>query len=269
VIDSEWKWHYLLPYEARELVSYSRNITTVLTFSSRHHDSLRLLSQTLNAIGEEGRLGLNLVVGNPAYLSLSEFRRPAVKTLIDSVRFVRRHFQNLKVFIGTEGLIDVAAKLAAEYNLTPFLLLDKTLEDDVATVRDSVGKGDVAIYVPFLISSNYPRLLHDILFRMSGYILRRRWVREKLKDLGYDPALPALKAVIQEKKPLPPSLTASDLGAFLKSAASTLTVYGDEEAVIERIKNFRKLGLNIVVGLPIKENEKQILSFGTCVKKSM
>ncbi|MDH5770591.1 MAG: hypothetical protein OEZ25_04810 [Candidatus Bathyarchaeota archaeon] len=269
VIDSEWKMFYLMPYEAQELIAQSRGLKTIVTFSSRHYNSLRLLRQTLNGLGTLDAIGLNLVVGNPAYLTEREIRRPSIRTLVDSIRFVRRYFKDLTVFIGAEGLISKAAQLSVEYDLIPFLLLDRGLEDDLATVRDFVRKSEIALYAPFLISENYPRLLHDILFRLSGYIMRRSWVRGELKKLGYDLTASTLKAVIQDKKPLPTKLMRSNLGIFLKKAASSLTLYGNMKEVTERINHIRMQGVTTVIGLPIKENEQQILSFGKCVSKSI
>ena len=268
VIDSEWKLHYLMPHETQELVAHSKNLRTIFSFSSRHYGSLKLLLQTLNALKNRDKVGLNVVVGNPAYLDWRELRRPSIRTLVDSIKFIRKNFNDISVLVGTEGLTGTAAELAADYDLVPFLLLDRNLEEEVATVRDRIGNGNLAIYVPFLISENYPRLLHDILFRLSGYILRRRWVQNGLRELGYDPALPTIRAVVQEKQPLSPELMASSLGEFLKKAASTLTVYGNADQVTERLKTFKKLGLKIIIGLPIKESDQQIASLGECVRKA-
>lgn len=269
VIDSEWKMFYPMPYEVQELVTHSRGLKTIVTFSSRHYNSLRLLRQTLSGLSTLDAIGLNLVVGNPAYLTKREIRRPAIRTLIDSIRFVRRHFKDLTVFIGTEGIISKAAQLSVEYNLIPFLLLDRGLEEDLATVRDFLRKGEIALYAPFLISENYPRLLHDILFRLSGYIMRRSWVRGELKNMGYDLTASTLRAVIQDKKPLPAKIIRSNLGIFLKKAASSLTIHGNMEEATKRINHIRRQGVTTVIGLPIKENEQQILSFGKCVSKSI
>ncbi|MEM2851096.1 MAG: hypothetical protein QXW18_04740 [Candidatus Bathyarchaeia archaeon] len=267
VIDSEWKWHYLMPYEAEKLVNSLKGLVTVLTFSSRHHGVLRLIDRTVNALTNCENFGLNLVVGNKAFLDWREVRRPPKATLIDSIKFVRRCFDG-KVFVGAEGLVKTAAELAVEYNLIPFLLLDKDLEENLAVVKDIVGSGDIAVYVPYLISKNYPRLLNDILYRLAGYILRRKWVQEELKKLGYDPLHPKIRAIGQEKRPLTSDLMTEKLSAFLKSAANMLTIYGGADTVTARLTLLKKLGVTIVVGLPIKENEQQILAFGECVLKA-
>jgi len=269
VIDSEWKMLYPTPSEVEDLVDHSHGLKTIVTFSTRHYNSLRLLRQTLSGFNAPDEIGLNLVVGNPAYLTEREIRRPSIRTLIDSIRFVRRRFNDLMVFIGTEGLISRAAQLSVEYDLIPLILLDRGLEEDIATVRDLVRNSEIALYAPFLISENYPRLLHDILYRLSGYIMRRSWVREDLRKLGYDLTESALRAVIQDKKPLPTRIMRSDLGRFLKKAASSFTISGNMKEVTERIDHIQKLGVTTIIGLPVKENDRQILSFGRLVSRSI
>ena len=263
LIDAEWKACYMMPYEAEELTAHSEGLETILSYSTRHHNSLKLLNQTISGL-ENRKVGLNLIVGNPAYLSPLEARRPYFRTLVDVVKFVRQRFDDLPVFIGTEGLGTKAIELSAEYDLVPFLLLDRSLKEDIASAKDIMGNGEVALYAPYLISKNYPRLLRDILYRLSGYIMRRRWVKKEMKQMGYDPSVSTLRAVIQEKKSLSPKFIESDLGTFLKEAASHLAMYGDINYVSDRMTEQRKLGVTILMGFPIKENEEQILLLGEC-----
>ncbi|MEM3507173.1 MAG: hypothetical protein QW589_00515 [Candidatus Bathyarchaeia archaeon] len=269
VIDSEWKWNYLLSYEIKELISYSKGLTTVLTFSTRHINSLRLIRQSLDSIQNFEEFALNLVVGNKAYLNWREVRRPAIRTLIDAIKFVKKRYNNLKIFIGTEGIMKSATQLALEYDLIPFLLFDKNLEENISTIHEDFKNKKIALYVPFFISKNYPRMLNDILDRLAGYILRRKWVQEGLKKIGYDPSLETIKLIIQDKRPLSPEFTKGKLGSFLKEATTKLVMYGDMDEVVGRIKSFMKNGIDIIVGLPVKENEEQIISFGTCIKKAL
>ena len=266
LIDSEWKMFYMMPYEAEELIAHSKGLETIIAFSTRHRNSLRLLDQTIGSLDARS-IGLNLVVGNPAYLSPGEARRPYFRTLVDTVRFVREHFENLHMFIGIEGLGTKAAELCVEYDLVPFLLLDRGLEEEIIKVKDVTRSENMALYVPYFVSKNYPRLLRDILYRLSGYIMRRRWVKDELKKMGYDPSVSTLRAVIQEKEPLPPNFVESDLGGFLKKAASHLTMYGDVDSVVAKIRALRKLGIATLIGLPIKESAEQILLLGKCASE--
>jgi len=268
VIDSEWKWHYLMSHEVQELVNQSNEIVTILTFSSRHVNSTRILRQSLETLNETDRIGVNLVIGNDSFLSDEELSSPPLRSLEHLIKFVRRRFPNVRAFIGTEGIASSAVDLISEYDLIPFLLLDKDLKKSKNVIEDNIGEKDFAIYVPYLISENYPRLFHDILYRLAGYFMRRRWIQRKLRELGYNLDFPVLKEVLQEKKPLSTSFINSKLGIFLKEVASILTVYGDVEEVTERIRQFRKLGFKIIIGLPIKENEEQIESFGKCMERA-
>ncbi len=268
VIDSEWKWHYLMSHEAQELAQQSNDVVTILTFSSRHINSSRILRHSLEAVDDTDKIGVNLVIGNNSFLSGEELSRPAIKTLEYLIKFVRRRFPNIRTFIGTEGIVSPAVELISKYDLVPFLLLDRDLNKSRSKIKDGVGKKEFALYVPYLISKNYPRLFHDILYRLAGYIMRRRWVRSRIKELGYSLDLPALKEVMQEKRPLSTSFLKSKLGIFLKEATSILTVYGDEGEVTNRLRQFKRSGFDIIVGLPIKENEEQIKCFGECIARA-
>lgn len=268
VVDSEMKWHYLPSYEARDLVENSRRVKTVLTFSVKHSKVRTIFRQTMKAIEDWDRVGLNLVVGNPAFLSLRERGRPVGKLLSEIGEIVHREYPDVEIFIGTEGIARDAAALAAENGFIPFLLLDKGTSRQFALLRDEIGRGRVALYFPYLISENYPRLLRDILFRLAGYILRRGWIRREISKLGYEPVLATLRAVVQEKQPLRPELLDSKLGAFLERAASTLVAYGKQDAVTKRLRLLAKGGFDTIVGLPVKESDDQILLFGECVRKA-
>jgi hypothetical protein len=111
-------------------------------------------------------------------------------------------------------------------------------------------------------------MLRDILFRLAGYILRRNWVRKEISRLGYQPVLATLRSVVQEKQPLPPELLDSKLGSFLEKAASTLVAYGNQQAMLGRLRRLAKAGVDTIIGLPVKESEEQVLLFGECVRKA-
>ena len=265
VLDSEWIWHYLSPEEAKDLVTNFPSLTMVLSFASRHNGALKILRKTLET-GIADKLALDLVVGNNAYLTRNEAKRAPGRSLVEAVKFTRRHFQG-PVFVGTEGMWTTSAQLAAEYDLIPFFLLDRNMKENLGQIRDSVGKGSVAIYVPFIISENYPRLLDDVLQRLSGYIFRRKWVQKGLRDLGVNPSQPQIRAITQDKQKMTPEFLKSELGDFLRSAASTLSLFGTPETVTERIRELHKVGFDVIVGYPIKENEEQALAFGDCIRK--
>jgi hypothetical protein len=265
VLDSEWIWHYLSPEESKDLSMTFPRLTMVLSYASRHNGALKILRKTIET-GIADRLALDLVAGNKAYLTRNEAKRAPGRSLVEAVKFTRRHFQG-PVFVGTEGMWATSAQLAAEYDLIPFFLLDRNLNENLNQIRDIAGKGSAAIYVPFVISENYPRLLDDVLQRLSGYIFRRKWVQEGLKELGVDPSQPQIRAIIQDKKKVTPEFLKSELGDFLRSAASTLSIFGTSEAVTERIRQLHKVGFDVIIGYPIKENEEQTLAFGDCISR--
>lgn len=268
LIDSEWKWYYLLRYEIEKLLSFSK-VLTILTFTARHRNILKILNQSLAAAKSLNKpVSVNIVAGNKVYLTPAEINRNSSKALIESIKFIKRNYPETLIFIGAEGLIKTATQLAAEYNLIPMLILDKELKNNLEYIKDFDKSINVSLYAPYLISRNYPRLLHDILVRLAGYILRRRWVQKELKALGYEPSLTMLKEVVQEKKPLSPELLSSKLGVFLVNAVADLTIYGEPKDVKEKIENLMKLfDIKYFFGFPIKENEYQILTFGECVNE--
>lgn len=266
VIDAESKLNYLMEDEATELVALSEGLTTILTFSCKHINSLRIMRQTLRSIHDTDRIGVCLVVGNSAFLNWREIRRPTLRTVEDSVKFLRDNFGSIPIMIGTEGIASSALELTGEFSLIPFLLYDSKLDNRALSFKKDMPHMKVAVYVPYLISENLPRLLHDVLYRLSGYILRRRWVQTGLKELKVDISAPALKAIIQEKGPLPTRLANSPMGNFLAEASKRLAVYGTHDIVAEEIRRMKELGIDIIVGLPIKENEEQVCLFSNCLK---
>jgi hypothetical protein len=266
VIDAEWKMNYLHDDEVTDLLQVSDpSVTTILTYSTRHSYCERNIRQArMGASGFE-KFGLCLVAGNAAYLDTDERRRPLARTIREAVKTVKKNCEDREVWIGTEGVLRLATELAAEYELTPFLLLDKSLESNIQSLRDRGFTGDFAIYVPFYISANRRRVLHDVLYRLSGYMLRRKWVREEAKRLNYDLSLPLLRSLVQEKRPLLKKLMKTPLGTLLADAAGSLSVFGDPRTVEERLREIARAGPKVIVGLPIKESEDQISAFSKCL----
>jgi len=266
VIDAEWKMNYLHDDEVTDLLQVSDpSVTTILTYSTRHSYCERNIRQArLGASGFE-KFGLCLVAGNAAYLDTDERRRPLARTIREAVKTVKKNCEDREVWIGTEGVLRLATEFAAEYELTPFLLLDKSLESNIQSLRDRGFTGDFAIYVPFYISANRRRVLHDVLYRLSGYMLRRKWVREEAKRLNYDLSLPLLRSLVQEKRPLSKKLMKTPLGTLLADAAGSLSVFGDPRTVEERLREIARAGPKVIVGLPIKESEDQISAFSKCL----
>ena len=266
IVDAEWKMSYLHDDEVTDLLEISDpSITTILTYSTRHSYCERNMRQAWTGASGFEKFGFCLVAGNAAFLDADERRRPLARTICEAVKTIEKNCEGREVWIGTEGVLHLATELAIKYDLTPFLLLDKSLESNIESLRDHGFTGDFAVYVPFYISVNVRRVLRDVLYRLSGYMLRRRWVREEARRLGYDLSLPLLRSLVQEKRPLSKKLMKSSLGTLLAEAAGSLSVFGNPEAVEERLRSIARLGPKVVVGLPIKESEDQISAFSACL----
>jgi hypothetical protein len=266
IVDAEWKMSYLHDDEVTDLLEISDpSITTILTYSTRHSYCERNMRQAWTGASGFEKFGFCLVAGNAAYLDADERRRPLARTIREAVKTVKKNCEDREVWIGTEGVLSLATELAIECGLTPFLLFDRSLESNIQSLRDRGFRGNFAVYVPFYISANRRRVLHDVLYRLSGYMLRRKWVREEAKRLGYDLSLPLLRSLVQEKRPLSKKLMKSALGTLLAEAAGSLSVFGDPEVVEERLRSIVRLGPKVVVGLPIKESQDQISAFSACL----
>jgi hypothetical protein len=239
----------------------------VLSYAAKHLNSLTILRQAIQAAQGGAPIAVNIVAGNRAYLDWREMRRPTARAVTDAVRFVRRLAPTLPMFIGTEGTLLLATRLAAEHDLLPFFLLDRELPQEMAQMREQAHPRAIAVYVPFLISANYPRLLRDVILRLSGYIFRRPWVQARLQAQGYAAGPQTIRAIAQEKKPLPPEVLDSDFGALLREAANTLAIYGEPAQVRTRLRALRKAGADILIGLPIKESEEQTFAFSQCLRE--
>jgi len=265
VLDAEWKINYLLHDEVAALLRVSDpGITTILTYSTRHSYCERNIREALEGASGPQRFGLCLVAGNAAYLDNYEKRRPLMRTIREAVRFAGENIGDCEIWIGTEGVLRLATELSAEHGLTPFLLFDRSLKPNIEFLRDR-GIEDFTIYVPYYIATNTRRVLRDVLYRMSGYMLRRRWVREEARRLNFDLSLPMLRNLVQEKRPLSKRLLKSPLGALLTKAASSLSVFGTPQTVEGRLRSIAEFGPRVIVGLPIKESEDQIAAFGRCL----
>jgi hypothetical protein len=266
IVDAEWKMNYLHEDEVIDLLEISDpNITTLLTYSTRHSYCERNMRQAWTGASGFEKFGFCLVAGNDAYLDADERRRPLSRTIWEAVRAVRKNCEDREVWIGTEGVLRLAIELAVEFALTPFFLFDRSLEPNIELLKDSGFTGDFAVYVPFYISPNRRRVLRDVLYRLSGYMLRRKWVREDARRLGYDLSLPLLRNLVEEKRPLSRKLMKSSLGTLLAEAAGSLSIFGDQESVQKKLRKTVELRPAVIVGLPIKESEDQISAFGKCL----
>jgi len=265
VIDSERTEHYLKPDEIAQLSSRTSTLRTVLTVSSRDSHSTRYLQELAPLLGKSGRISLNLVAGNPSYLSPEEVRSSSADTLADLAALARKLFPEKEIFIGTEGLLDVSLALAKSHNLQPFFLLDRNLERDLLRVRRELPMANVAVYVPYLVSDQGENLAYEILASLGPYIVRRKWVQKRMVENGYEPSYESVRKLIGQSKNVDGWLEDQRLGRLLMACASELAIYGDTLGVVKGFCNLLDRGISIVVGSPVKDCEDQVMALGRCL----
>ena len=103
VIDSELKMNYLMGHEVKKVIEPEQNVVTVLTFASRHINSIRIMRQSLRSVPGTDRLAVCAVAGNRAFLDWRELRRPVRRSLVDFLKWLRGRHPDIQTFVGTEG----------------------------------------------------------------------------------------------------------------------------------------------------------------------
>ena len=139
-------------------------------FPDRLKDVMRLLSRS-------ERASLCLVAGNPAYLTEEERKLSAGGLLASAVkRVIGELGPETEIFVGTERVEKVVARLCAEHNVVPFLLLDDHSPELLARLRPNSNR--LAVYVPFAVGPRreeaIPALLPYVERRMRALRLSGR-----------------------------------------------------------------------------------------------
>jgi len=263
VLDAEWLHTDISINELQNLLSFRErfaiNPFMILTISTRRDDASLRLGEALRVINKYANCGLCLVAGNKRYLNESEQRKPAVKTLQKFVKSAREKTQKT-IFIGSEGLVREAAKLAKEYDLIPFLLLNQNLEEDLKVTWEITGGMPTAVYAPTYFAER--KADDDVIKHLLGYLLRRRWVCERLAEKGY---LSEAQALLNEGFK---DSANQHLKRLLGELADRFSINGDVERMKSRIQQLKSLGVNILVALPIIEGAEQVRLFTLCAKNS-
>ncbi len=266
VIDSERSEHYLQSDEFMRLVSRTRTLRTVLTVSSRHSHSAHYLRRVAPLLRKTDRMSLNLVVGNPSYLSPEEAKSSSIHTLANLAALARKLLPENEIFIGTEGLLDASLTLAKSHGLIPFFLLDRNLEYDLLRARGELSsKASAAVYVPYLVCEQRENLAYEILSALGPYIVRRRWVQMRMIEKGYEPGYESVRKLIEQSKKAGEGLEEQKLGRLLMDCASELAIYGDTPEVVKGFRSLFDRGINIIVGSPVKDLEEQVMALGRCL----
>lgn len=268
VFDSEWKENYLSMEELEKLLDYSESLNfemvNVITVSVRHFGSMKIIKKLLKLSEKYGNLGLNFVAGNKVYLTTKERKRSAAKLLTKAVKLAAEHLEGKAIFVGVEGLVNTVARLVSNYEVTPFLLLDRNLEENVSKMRNMNNGCFVAIYAPFLVFDGENNTSCEVLRRMLDYALRRKWIQETLRNEGYD--LSQVHGILDAKQENSSSVQCQKLKKILIDAIRRLSIFGDRKTISQTIQNLKEI--NVIIGLPMMEEEKQVKEFANIIQNS-
>jgi len=256
-LDAEWADTDISIEEYSRLLQHSYrdgNPITVLTVSARRNDGFARLEKAIPVVNSHENAGLCIVAGNRKYLSPAERRRNPAKYLGKAAEYVGRHCRK-QVLIGSEGVVEEAARLAKKYGFVPFLLLDRDLRENIAITREIAGEETpIAVYAPFHCDGRVD--VDFLLGRLGGYILRRRWVQEELAEAGYDG-----EKVAELLSSGGVDAVDEDVKEVMLRSARHLALYGDESEVRRRLTQLMRMGVDALVILPLVEDYRQIKVF--------
>ncbi len=262
VIDSEFREHYPAKEELVELVAAAQDVTVAQTVAARHAEAWEFVSAYASALSEYPNFALNLVAGNKLYLSPDEQSKSAREALRQLVSQTRALFSG-EVFVGAEGLCELAAELASQHGLIPFLLYDKLFPQEVEICRRA-GCESIAVYVPFYVAEEGVDLDLFILQKLGGYLLRRKWVAQKLLDEGID--VEVVRRAVERGE-----VEKSSLGHawdVLLECSDYLCACGSLEEVAEKLESVASEGANVVVGYALEETKQQLQLFAKAARES-
>jgi hypothetical protein len=190
-------------------------------------------------------------------------KRPVIKTLMRAVNFVTKRFEDNAIFVGVEGMTNTIPRLVSDYEVTPFLLLDRNLKTNINKIQEIKSECPIAIYAPYLVFADGNDASGEIINRLLDYTLRRRWVQEALMEKGYDPN--QVYALLQRGQKENSQLQYQKLKETLTSIIGQLSIFGDEQTISRTFQMLREA--DIIVGLPVKEEEEQVKQFASIIKK--
>ncbi|MFX1519782.1 MAG: hypothetical protein ACFFCD_07670 [Promethearchaeota archaeon] len=196
-------------------------------------------------------IGFCLVAGNSAYLSDFE-KSKQVSEVVRLCKYISdRNSNSLDIFIGTEKCMNptlaILRRLAIEQNYKhkyiPFVLKSETSAEEVEMIKQQFNSEfSFALYAPYL----YTNSNNGITKKLYDYIIRRKRVKRELGIKNGD--IPAFDELDIMTKTL------------LSNYAEKLSLYGGFSTISNEITNLHKTGFEIVVGLTLNDDSKQILS---------
>ncbi len=196
-------------------------------------------------------LGFCLVAGNSAYLSDFE-KTKQVSEVVELSRYISdRNSNSQEIFIGTEKCMNptltilqhLAEEQGYKHKYIPFLLKSEAAAAEIQMIKQQVtSKFTFALYAPYL----YTNSNNGITQKLYEYIIRRKGVNGELGIKNGD--IPAFDELDIMKK------------ALLRNYAEKLSLYGDFSTISNEITNLRRTGFEIVVGLTLDDDVKQVRS---------
>jgi len=260
--DFEWPQYNLSVEEFKKLLEILEDlpnkIKIVMTIASRsknfdvtNETGKATVNKLLNLVLSYADLsGLNIVAGNPAYLSQTERCKNAGKSLIKLGEYIASKIDiQVNVFIGTEKVLKTAAILARKFNFKPFLLLSNNIDAEIKYISKIVRSGETACYVPFSATLKEEELIK----KTWKYILRREHARNTLISANID--LKNLEEQLQKGqiKGLP-----TETKRIFVDVMKKLVVYGEENGLKQSLNKLINKGVNTIVGLPLSNSTGEI-----------
>ncbi|MCS7145372.1 MAG: hypothetical protein RMJ28_07145 [Nitrososphaerota archaeon] len=229
VLDSERAVDDLKPADVEAAAEYSDAVggpVVAPTIPVRRSDFGSLLPSYLEALSRRRRMGLCIVAGNPAYLSVEEASVRPGRLLWFACRVASRVLNGRPLLLGTENVEGVSRRICSSLGCTAFLLLDEGVEDEARTFAE-LSRGGVAVYAPFFIgedgvSKNVERVL-------VSYARRRKRLARAVGN-----------------------------GSVGLREALRVSLVGGVEEVAERISTLASSRVNTLVGFPAELSAEQL-----------
>lgn len=266
-LDFEWPQYNLSIEEFKKILEISETFPNktkiIITIASRSKNfdisnkiGKTIVNKLLDIIlSYVNRSGLNIVAGNPAYLSETEKSKNASRTLILLGEYVASRINTkLDVFVGTEKILKTAVKLAARFNFKPFLLFSNNIEAETQYISKTIGNVDKACYVPFsnILSEE------DVIKKTWRYVLRRKYAINTLMSANIN--LKELEKQFQRG-------TAENLPSKTKRTFIDIirkfVVYGDENRLKQSLNRLINQGITTIVGLPLSDSASEIIALAS------
>ncbi|MEM0233661.1 MAG: hypothetical protein QXL22_06550 [Candidatus Nezhaarchaeales archaeon] len=250
VIDAEWRMYDVSPGELEGLLGAFPNVRTYVTLAARRRDVDQLLSLYIPVIEEFGNAGLCIVAGNRAYLDEDESSQNAYKSIKRVLHQLSGRVSS--ILLGVEGIEKKLDYVIETYSdVIPFFLYD---EEEFNLIEKCSKHGlDCAVYVPYAID----KPLTDVVRALAEYALRRKWLKERLIEMGYRTP-PTFNSIN-----VPPKFA-----EVLEKAVSRLSICGTKNEVVRKIRELRSYGVSMLVGLPVFDTPDQVLALGECIRSA-